>query len=133
MSELTIEKIYKNELIKAGASGNNNLERIRNLAGGGGGSEIHLYQYWITAQSIISSSFVYILTYSIKQLEDASQEEILDAINIGDLTTYDEFKNFNSKCGYVFDDSGYKSALLSEGSSSLKNCNLSASLIRQIF
>lgn len=35
MSELTKEKIYKNELIKAGAEGNNNLERIRSLAGGG--------------------------------------------------------------------------------------------------
>ena len=35
MSELTREKIYKSELIKAGATGNNNLERIRSLAGGG--------------------------------------------------------------------------------------------------
>lgn len=37
MSELTKEKIYKNELIKAGATGNNNLERIRSLQNGGGG------------------------------------------------------------------------------------------------
>lgn len=37
MSELTREKIYKNELIKAGATGNNNLERIRSLQNGGGG------------------------------------------------------------------------------------------------
>lgn len=37
MSELTKEKIYKNELIKAGAEGNNNLERIRSLQNGGGG------------------------------------------------------------------------------------------------
>lgn len=35
MSELTKEKIYKSELIKGGATGNNNLERIRSLAGGG--------------------------------------------------------------------------------------------------
>lgn len=37
MSELTKEKIYRNELIKAGATGNNNLERIRSLQNGGGG------------------------------------------------------------------------------------------------
>ena len=37
MSELTREKIYRNELIKAGATGNNNLERIRSLQNGGGG------------------------------------------------------------------------------------------------
>lgn len=35
MSELTKEKIYKKELIAGGATGNNNLERIRSLAGGG--------------------------------------------------------------------------------------------------
>lgn len=40
MSELTKEKIYKSELIKAGATGNNNLERIRSLAGGGGSSNV---------------------------------------------------------------------------------------------
>lgn len=34
MSELTREKIYKKELIAGGATGNNNLERIRSLAGG---------------------------------------------------------------------------------------------------
>ena len=34
MSELTKEKIYKRELIAGGATGNNNLERIRSLAGG---------------------------------------------------------------------------------------------------
>jgi len=34
MSELTKEKIYKKELIAGGATGNNNLERIRSLAGG---------------------------------------------------------------------------------------------------
>lgn len=39
MSELTKEKIYKNELEKVGGEGNNNLERIRSLAGGGGGSD----------------------------------------------------------------------------------------------
>lgn len=37
MSELTKEKIYREELIKAGATGNNNLERIRSLQNGGGG------------------------------------------------------------------------------------------------
>lgn len=36
MSELTKEKIYKKELIAGGATGNNNLERIRSLASGGG-------------------------------------------------------------------------------------------------
>ena len=36
MSELTKEKIYREELIKAGATGNNNLERIRSLQNGGG-------------------------------------------------------------------------------------------------
>lgn len=36
MSELTREKIYKKELIAGGATGNNNLERIRSLAGGSG-------------------------------------------------------------------------------------------------
>ena len=36
MSELTKEKIYKKELEKVGAEGNNNLERIRSLGGGGG-------------------------------------------------------------------------------------------------
>ena len=38
MSELTKEKIYKKELIAGGATGNNNLERIRSLTGGGGTS-----------------------------------------------------------------------------------------------
>ena len=37
MSELTREKIYKRELLKKGATGNNNLERIRSLQNGGGG------------------------------------------------------------------------------------------------
>ena len=37
MSELTKEKIYKRELLKKGATGNNNLERIRSLQNGGGG------------------------------------------------------------------------------------------------
>lgn len=35
MSELTKEKIYKKELEKVGGEGNNNLERIRSLAGSG--------------------------------------------------------------------------------------------------
>ena len=35
MSELTKEKIYKRELLKKGATGNNNLERIRSLQNGG--------------------------------------------------------------------------------------------------
>ena len=35
MSELTKEKIYKKELEKGGGEGNNNLERIRSLAGAG--------------------------------------------------------------------------------------------------
>lgn len=43
MSELTKEKIYKKELEKVGAEGNNNLERIRSLAGGGGETP-HLYE-----------------------------------------------------------------------------------------
>lgn len=38
MSELTREKIYKKELEKVGGEGNNNLERIRSLAGGSGGT-----------------------------------------------------------------------------------------------
>lgn len=42
MSELTKEKIYKNELIKAGAEGNNNLARIRSLQNGGGGGKTSL-------------------------------------------------------------------------------------------
>ena len=37
MSELTREKIYKRELLKKGATGNDNLERIRSLQNGGGG------------------------------------------------------------------------------------------------
>ena len=45
MSELTKEKIYKKELEKVGGEGNNNLERIRSLAGGGGGAT--LYQHHI--------------------------------------------------------------------------------------
>lgn len=35
MSELTREKIYKRELLKKGATGNNNLERIRSIKKGG--------------------------------------------------------------------------------------------------
>lgn len=36
MSELAKEKLYRKELIAGGATGNNNLERIRSLQGGGG-------------------------------------------------------------------------------------------------
>ncbi len=44
MSELTKEKIYKKELIAGGATGNNNLERIRSLAGGSGGNKKYIVE-----------------------------------------------------------------------------------------
>lgn len=44
MSELTKEKVYKKELIKAGAEGNNNLERIRSLQNGGGSSQKYIVE-----------------------------------------------------------------------------------------
>lgn len=42
MSELTKEKIYRNELEKVGGKGDNNLQRIRSLGNGEGGSAVYV-------------------------------------------------------------------------------------------
>lgn len=44
MSELAKEKLYRKELIKAGATGDNNVARIRSLSGGGSGKKVELLE-----------------------------------------------------------------------------------------
>lgn len=51
MSELAKEKLYRKELIAGGATGNNNLERIRSLASGGkGGFNYELTEFEYNVQ-----------------------------------------------------------------------------------
>lgn len=70
MSELTKEKIYKRELLKKGATGNNNLERIRSLQNGGGGEgdtpneEISVLENFIFEENSMAMAVVGDYVYS---------------------------------------------------------------------
>ena len=104
MSELAKEKLYRNELIKAGATGKNNVARIRSLSGGGGGGSQALDDL-LTGQltilesnvsgTIIGNGFYMLQSISLPNATEIamgafSRLESLETINLPNVTTIGE-------------------------------------------
>lgn len=88
MSELTKEKIYKRELLKKGATGNNNLERIRSLQNGGGGGgdtpneEISVLENFIFEEKSMAMAVVGDYVYSFGGKNNNTAHNLIKKINI---------------------------------------------------
>ena len=88
MSELTREKIYKRELLKKGATGNDNLERIRSLQNGGGGGvdtpneEISVLENFIFEENSVAMAVVGDYVYSFGGMNKLVADNSIKKINI---------------------------------------------------